>query len=407
MTTSACDSPGLLTVDAVIAQLLAQAIAPTARIRLPLSAASGRVLAEDIVAPHDVPAWANSAMDGYAVAAADLQTPMTSLAIDGRLAAGDGSGFALTPGHARRIFTGAPLPAGADTVVAQEHCLREGDRISIPITTLAANVRAQGEELARGSLVLSAGTRLSANEIALLASLGQAKVSVFQPLRIGLLSTGNELREAGSALAAGQIANANGPGLAALFRGWGFDVINSGIVPDQPAALRSAFRALSSQCDVLISSGGVSVGEEDHLKAVVSELGELALWRVAIQPGKPLAFGRVGQRPWLGLPGNPTSALITAMIIAKPYLRRLQGQQHVQEAAYALSAEFSWPKAKPRRQYLRASLTNSGGVTLHAQQGSAMLSPACASDGLAMIEAGRSLVAGEPVPFLPYASLLS
>lgn len=407
MTCSVCESPGLLTVDAVIAHLLAQAKAPTARIRLPLSAASGRVLAEDIVAPHDVPAWANSAMDGYAVAASDLHAPMTALPIDGRLAAGDDSGAALRPGHARRIFTGAPLPAGADTVVAQELCRREDDQVSIPVTALAANVRAQGEELARGSLVLSSGTRLSANEIALLASLGLAKVCVFQPLRIGLLSTGNELREAGSALSAGQIANANGPGLAALCRGWGFDVIDSGIVPDQPAALRTALRSLSGQCDVLISSGGVSVGEEDHLKAVVGELGEIALWRVAIQPGKPLAFGRVGQRPWLGLPGNPTSALITAMIIAKPYLRRLQGQQRVQEAAYALAAEFSWPKAKPRRQYLRASLIDNGGVTLHTQQGSAMLSPACASDGLAMIEAGRSLVAGEPVPFLPYASLLS
>lgn len=424
--TLGCDtgSSALRGVDAVIAELLIQADTHHTNLatgQLPLTACAGRVLAEAISAPHDVPAWANSAMDGYAVAAADLlsaaqQSSVSGtetsaarihLPLDGRQAAGDSLCPPLRAGHARRIFTGAPLPAGADTVIAQEQVMREGESVYLPRTARGANVRAQAEELSRGQCVLTPGTRLRAPEIALIASLGYARVRVFAPLRIGLLSTGNELCTPGAPLAAGHIHDANGPGLATLLRGWGFEVIAQGIVADQPAALTDALLSLSAQCDVLISSGGVSVGEEDHLKAVVSTLGELSLWRVAIQPGKPLAVGRVGSCPWLGLPGNPTSAFITAMIIAKPYLLRLQGQARVQASRYALPAAFSWPTAKPRRQYLRASLNDSGHVTLHAQQGSAMLSPACASDGLAMIDAGCTVALGDAVAFLPYAGLLS
>lgn len=411
-----CDRPGLLPVDDAISELLAGITTRPPSQPLPLAAAAGRVLASDLRSPLDMPAWDNSAMDGYAVASADFAPEQRDadggrwLPLGARVAAGD-QPAAFSPGQACRIFTGAPLPAGADSVIVQEQARNGTDRVWLPTPGHGDNVRRRGEEFARGTVVLPAGHRLRAPEMALLASLGLTRIDVFTPLRVGLLSTGNELRAGGQPLATGQLHDANGPGLAALLRGWGMAVVDGGIVPDRPEALRTQLAALAAACDVVVTTGGVSVGEEDHLKSVVSELGAIQRWRLALQPGKPLAFGHIDNTPWLGLPGNPGSALVTALIIARPYLLRLQGQQTVLPQAFSLPAGFDWPRARPRRQYLRARLQTTANHALavvpHAQQGSAMLRPACESDGLALVEVGRTLASGEPVPFLPYAALLS
>jgi molybdopterin molybdotransferase len=405
-----CDGHDLLPVDQVIEHLLSRAPAPPKVEFVALEVALGRVLAEEVLAPSDVPAWDNSAMDGYALCAADLPIEGGFLPLAGRIAAGDTGQIQLLAGHAVRIFTGAPLPPGADTVVAQEDCRAEGAGVWLPAAKVGAHVRGQGEELRSGSLLLTAGQRLRPQEIGLLASIGMAQVAVYRRLRVGLLSSGDELREPGQTLAPGQIYNANRFSLGAVLRSLGMEVHDYDVMADDLAASRDALSLAASEWDMLLTSGGVSVGEEDHLKQAIRELGQLHLWRLAIQPGKPLAFGEVGGKPWLGLPGNPAAALITALIVARPFLLKAQGRAVVMPQGLQLTAGFSWPKARPRRQYLRARLqANDAGqllVQMHPQQGSAMLSSACWSDGLAVIEIGQTLQAGDAVTYLSFAELL-
>ena len=405
-----CDGSNLHPVDEVIEHLLSRAPRPPKVEQVVLADALGRVLAEDLLAPSDVPAWDNSAMDGYALRARDLPIEGGFLPLAGRIAAGDSGLTPLSPGQVVRIFTGAPLPPGADTVVAQEDCQVEGSGVWLPAAKQGAHVRQRGEELTNGSLLLSAGQRLRPQEIGLLAGMGFARVAVYRPLRIGLLSSGDELREPGEALQPGQIYNANRFTLGAVLRSLGMQVHDYEVMADDLAASRDALSLAASEWDMLLTSGGVSVGEEDHLKQAIRELGELHLWRLAIQPGKPLAFGEVGGKPWLGLPGNPAAALITALIVARPFLLRAQGRVEVLPKALPLPAAFSWTQPRPRRQYLRARLqADASGqlqVHLHPRQGSAMLSSACWSDGLAVIEIGQTLQAGEAVSYLSFAELL-
>lgn len=405
-----CDGSNLHPVDEVIEHLLNRAPRPPKVEQVALADALGRVLAEDLLAPSDVPAWDNSAMDGYALRARDLPIEGGFLPLAGRIAAGDSGLTPLAPGQAVRIFTGAPLPPGADTVVAQEDCRVEGSGVWLPAAKQGAHVRQRGEELSNGSLLLSAGQRLRPQEIGLLASMGFAQVAVYRPLRVGLLSSGDELREPGEVLQPGQIYNANRFTLGAVLRSLGMQVHDYEVMADDLAASRDALSLAASEWDMLLTSGGVSVGEEDHLKQAIRELGELHLWRLAIQPGKPLAFGEVGGKPWLGLPGNPAAALITALIVARPFLLRAQGRTEVLPKALPLPAAFSWTQPRPRRQYLRARLqADASGqlqVHLHPRQGSAMLSSACWSDGLAVIEIGQTLQAGESVSYLSFAELL-
>jgi molybdopterin molybdotransferase len=405
-----CDGSNLHPVDEVIEHLLSRAPRPPKVEQVALADALGRVLAEDLLAPSDVPAWDNSAMDGYALRARDLPIEGGFLPLAGRIAAGDSGLTPLAPGQAVRIFTGAPLPPGADTVVAQEDCRVEGSGVWLPAAKQGAHVRQRGEELTNGSLLLSAGQRLRPQEIGLLASMGFAQVAVYRPLRVGLLSSGDELREPGEALQPGQIYNANRFTLGAVLHSLGMQVHDYEVMADDLAASRDALSLAASEWDMLLTSGGVSVGEEDHLKQAIRELGELHLWRLAIQPGKPLAFGEVGGKPWLGLPGNPAAALITALIVARPFLLRAQGRVEVLPKALPLPAAFSWTQPRPRRQYLRARLqADASGqlqVHLHPRQGSAMLSSACWSDGLAVIEIGQTLQAGEAVSYLSFAELL-
>lgn len=411
MSACGCDAHGqsLRPVDQAIAELLTRVPTALPRERVALSEAAGRVLAEDVRAPWPMPAWDNSAMDGYALRAADVPAQGAWLPLAGRIAAGDSALYALPAGHAVRIFTGAPLPPGADSVVAQEQAEEEGVTVRVPATELGSHVRRCGEEFAVDSCVLKAGQRLRPQELGLLASLGVAEVLVYRRLRVCLLSSGNELREPGEALQAGQIYNANRYSIAAILRGLGCDVDDSVLLIDELDASCAALRLAAAQCDVLISTGGVSVGEEDHLKQAVSELGELQLWRLAIQPGKPLAFGHICGTPWIGLPGNPAAALITALVVARPFLLRAQGCREVMPQPLRIAAGFTWSKANSRRQYLRARLQLSAGqlcAVPHAKQGSAMLTAACWADGLAIVECQRTLVEGELIDFLLFDSLL-
>ncbi|MEX6504006.1 molybdopterin molybdotransferase MoeA [Pseudomonas zhanjiangensis] len=409
MSACGCTGNNLRPVDEAIEELLGRIPALPPVERVALGDALGRVLAEPLRAPFAVPAWDNSAMDGYALRAADLPAGGGSLPLAGRIPAGDGAQQVLAAGHAVRIFTGAPLPPGADSVVAQEQCRVEEGRVWLPAVSGGEHVRRCGEELAAGAPVLAAGQRLRAQELGLLASFGVARVAVYRRLRVGLLSSGNELREPGEPLQPGQIYNANRYSLAALLTGLGLEVHDYEIMADELAASRDALSLAASEWDLLITSGGVSVGEEDHLKQAIRELGQLHLWRLAIQPGKPLAFGEVGGKPWLGLPGNPAAALITALVVARPFLLRAQGCREVMAQPLRLPAGFAWPRANPRRQYLRARLEQHGGqqrVCLHPQQGSAMLASACWADGLAVVEVGQTLAPGEAVDYLPFSALL-
>lgn len=410
---SACDcersqSQKWLSVDDAVARLLMQAPSSPAAELVQLSAACGRILAAPLVARFDSPAWNNSAMDGYALRAADLPAEGGWLPLAGRIAAG-GTATALTSGHALRIFTGAPLPALADTVVAQEDCQVRHGAVHLPSVQVGQHVRRRAEELQAGVVLLNAGRRLRAQDMGLLASQGIDTVLVHRPLRVALLSSGDELREPGQPLAAGQIYNANRHILSNLLQGWGCEISAVHLMPDSLQKTCEHLWAAAANADVLISTGGVSVGEEDHLKAAVSQLGQLDMWRVGIQPGKPLAFGEVAGAPWIGLPGNPVAAWVTALIIARPWLLKAQGRNERATDAWVMPSGFDWSKAKPRRQFLRARLqsTETGQqVHLHPHQGSAMLDAVSWADGLADIPIGATLSRGDPVRYWPLSELL-
>ncbi|MFS2068201.1 gephyrin-like molybdotransferase Glp [Pseudomonas sp. CT11-2] len=405
-----CDLGNLMPVDEAISRLLDQAPPPPLAQKVHLDQAMGRVLAADIHCPVNLPAWDNSAMDGYALRAADLPQAGGWLTIGGRIAAGDQACSPLLAQQTVQIFTGAPLPPGADTVVPQERCRVEGERVWFPPVSVGDHVRKEGEEVRRGHLLLKAGKRLRAQELGLLAGAGIARVEVYRPLQVCLLSSGNELREPGDSLAPGQIYNSNRYCLAALLRGWGVEVHDYGVMADELVASRHALSLASSECDLLLSSGGVSVGEEDHLKQAIEELGSVDFWRLAIQPGKPLAYGEVAGKPWIGMPGNPSGALITALVVVRPFLLRAQGVTDVLPVPLAVPAGFDWLQRNKRRQYLRARLTPGAdgqlSVELHPQQSSAMLTAACWADGLAVIECEQQVLKHDNVMFLSFADLM-
>lgn len=405
-----CAQPGLKGIDEAIAQLQALLKRPLASESLAsesleLEQATGRILAQDLRARLDRPQWDNSAMDGYALNSADLNPQNLVLPLAGCIAAGDGI-QSLPPGHCLQIFTGAPLPLGADAVVPQEQCRREGDRLIFDaMTSPGANIRRRGEEQRLGEPLLSAGIRLRAQEIGLLAGQGYASLEVWRPLRLGLVSSGNELRPPGAALEPGQIYDVNAWLLASLLRGWGFEVKHYQPLRDDLEQTKAFLDSASREQDILISSGGVSVGEADCLKQAVLALGQIDLWRVAIQPGKPLAFGLLGGTPWVGLPGNPAASLITALIILRPALLAAQGLTDTAPLSLRLKAAFDWPKTKGRQQYLQARLVKVGDeswVEVHPKQGSAMLGNACWAEGLAVVPPGQAVERGQLVTFIPY-----
>ena len=407
---SVCEQGTMHSIEQAISALTATLKINKTKRTQALSSAHNYVLAEPVYAQVDVPQWDNSAMDGYALRANDLQQPDNSLPLAGRIAAGDRPEQSLPAGQCMHILTGAPVPLGADTVVAQEDCTISPEQIQFNHCKAGGNIRRRGEEIQQGQLLLEAGTRLRAQEIGLWASQGYAEVEVYTPLRIGLISSGNELCELGQPLEPGQIYDINSYSLNALLQGLGFQVTLYAKMPDDLQHSIACLAKASTEQDVLISSGGVSVGEEDHLKNAVSALGQLNLWRVAIQPGKPLAFGSVGNTPWIGLPGNPAAALITALIIARPALLHAQGVTHCSHQALHIPAAFEWKKPRARQQYLHARLVlqDNGQLQaeLHPKQSSAMLIAASWADGLVEIKAQQTVQKDELVRFVTYSELL-
>lgn len=395
----------LLPVEEALGRLLALAEATPidAREIVSLAAADGRVLATDLVAGLDLPPWPNSAMDGYALRLADWQGE--PLAVSQRILAGQAP-ESLQPGTCARIFTGAPLPAGADTVEMQENAeiLADGRVRFLEPIKVGQNVRPQGQETCAGEVVLPAGTRLGPVELGLAASLGCAVLAVRRRLRVAVVSTGDELVEPGQPLGPGQIYNSNRSLLCAWLQRLGCEVRDSGILPDDAQRTRETLAALGD-ADLILSTGGVSVGEADHLGRVLREEGELALWKLAIKPGKPLTCGHFRGVPVLGLPGNPASTLVTFALLARPYLLRRLGVQRVAPLSVEVAAGFAWSKPGKRREYLRARLEN-GRAVLYPNQSSGVLRSAAWADGLVEVLEERSYAEGDVLRFIPLSELL-
>ncbi|PTT80061.1 molybdopterin molybdenumtransferase MoeA [Pelomonas sp. HMWF004] len=396
--------PALTPLDDALAALLAEVQPLAGHEALPTSAALGRVLAADLISPVDVPPADNSAMDGYALRAADVAAP---LPVTQRIPAGSVP-QPLAAGAAARIFTGAQLPLGADTVVMQEHTeLVDGRvRITEPVRP-GQHVRLRGEDVKAGSVVLPAGTRLDAVAVGLAATAGAAQLTVSRRPRVALFSTGDELVMPGEPLPPGAIYNSNRFTLRALLESLGCEVIDLGIVPDRLDATRAALREAASRADVILTSGGVSVGEEDHLRPAVQAEGRLDLWAIAIKPGKPFAHGRVGNALFIGLPGNPVSSLVTFLVLVRPVLLKLQGARQLTPRAYRVAAGFDWPKPDKRREFLRVRLDDEGGLALFSNQSSGVLTSAFWADGLVDNPPGHAFKAGDAVRFLPFKELLS
>jgi len=378
--------------------------------RLPLAQSYGRILAETLMAPVDVPPADNSAMDGYAVHASDCTEANTRLWVAQRIPAGK-TGAKLGPRTAARIFTGAPIPEGADAVVMQEYCRREGDDviISTPVPP-GSNVRRRGEDIAHGGKLLDQGTRLQPQHVGLAASVGFNNIPVYRRLRVAVFFSGDELTPPGQPLAPGKIYNSNRYALTGLLQRLGCEIIDLGDAPDTIFATREILAYAKTVADVIISSGGVSVGEEDHVPAAVKALGHLELWNIAIKPGKPLAFGHIGEIPFIGLPGNPVSLFITFCLYARPFLLMSQGLPYQTPRFMWAQADFERPRAHKRREYLRARLVSADEqrdtVQLYPHQGSGILSSLAWAEGLACIPEDSCIARGDMVRYLPLETLL-
>ena len=405
----AVDKPGkngaLMPVEAALARLLEMAGgAPiTADEELPLAQVQGRVLAQDLVATLDLPPWPNSAMDGYALRVADWTGQ--ALPVSQKVFAGQAPA-PLLPGTCARIFTGAPVPAGADCVEMQENAQVQDDgRVSFSQALHSGqNIRPQGQETTVGEVVLSAGTRLGPIEQGLAATLGNARLRVVRRARVAVLSTGDELIEPGLPLGPGQIYNSNRVLLCSWLQRLGCEVVDAGILPDDLATTRRRLAELGD-VDLILSTGGVSVGEADFLGVALREEGELALWKLAIKPGKPLTCGHFRGVPVIGLPGNPASTLVTFALLARPYLLRRMGVQAVEPLKFPVPAGFAWPKPGNRREYLRARLEQ-GRAIIYRNQSSGVLRSAAWAEGLVEVMEGSTLVEGDWVNFIPLSEVL-
>jgi molybdopterin molybdotransferase len=401
----------MLSYEEALQSLLDQAVVVEEARSLPLTAAHGRILASVQYADSNVPPLDNSAMDGYALRCADVPQVATVLPISQRIPAGQ-VGTPLAAGTVARIFTGAPIPAGADAVVMQERCTLAGaGMVSIDqLPQPGANIRRAGEDIAQGSAVLAAGLRLSAAHIGLAASLGLATLPVRRRLRVALLSTGDELTEPGQPLPPGSIYNSNRYFLEALLTGLGCAVSDLGRIPDQLDATRTALRTAAETHDLILSTGGVSVGEEDHIKPAIEAEGQLALWKIAIKPGKPLAFGQIRaagrQTDFIGLPGNPVSSFITFLMLVRPYLLKRMGASHWHAPRRAMPAASDWLRADKRREFLRAQQTADGRVALYPRQGSGVLTSCAWADGLIDNPPEQCFRAGDTVSFIALSDLL-
>jgi molybdopterin molybdotransferase len=408
-------------LDEALQRLLAQAVPLGRTEQVRTFDADGRVLAQDVVSALHVPPHDNSSMDGYAVRAADVTHAGIELPVTQRIAAGQ-FGAPLAPGSAARIFTGAPMPQGADAVMMQEDTeALDGSRVRIQAVPAAGQwVRAAGEDVARGAAVLQCGERLSPAGLGLAAGIGLAELRVAARPRVALFSTGDELVMPGDVppeqMAPGAIYNSNRFFLRALLQRLGCDVTDLGIVPDQRVATLAALQSAADGHDLILTSGGVSVGEEDHIKPAVEQLGSLDLWQIAMKPGKPFAYGHVrraeaqaegGQAHFMGLPGNPVSSFVTYLLLVRPFLLKLMGATQLDVPAMTLRADFDLPRADKRREFLRARRNAQGGVDLFANQSSGVLTSAHWADGLIDHAAGATIARGDSVRFIPLSELLA
>lgn len=404
----------MLTLDDALARLLA-AVQPLRASEVETLAtfdALGRCLVGDLVSTVDVPPADNSAMDGYALRTADVPVAGTRLPISQRLAAGV-VGAPLTFGTAARIFTGAQVPAGADAVVMQEQCEAVDGAVRVQAVPVAGqSIRRRGEDVQRGTVIMAAGTRLTPAALGLAATIGAATLPVMRRPRVALFSTGDELAMPGEPLKPGAIYNSNRYTLRALIQSFGAECNDLGIVPDRLDATREALRRAAVGNDLIVTSGGVSVGEEDHLRPAVQAEGRLDLWQIAIKPGKPLAFGNVrradGSGAWIvGLPGNPVSSFLTFLLMVRPLLLRLQGVTALAPRPVRQRADFDWLRPDKRREFLRVRRNDRGGLDLFPSQGSGVLTSVFWGDGVVDNPGGQAVRAGDSVDFISFAEWLS
>ncbi|MBN2692250.1 MAG: molybdopterin molybdotransferase MoeA [Burkholderiaceae bacterium] len=407
----------LIDPELALQRLLAAARAIGEAEILPISAALGRVLAQDVHASIDVPPADNTSMDGYALRSADVPAAGVCLPVSQRIPAG-AVPQPLQPGTAARIFTGGLIPPGADAVVMQEQCTAEADAVRINTLPKAGDwVRRRGLDVEAGSVVLSAGQRLRPQELGLAASVGIAALSVRRKPRVAILFTGDELAMPGEPLRPGGIYNSNRFVIQALLQAAGCEVTDFGIIPDQLEATRAVLRKAALKHDLIVSTGGMSVGEEDHVKPAVQAEGALDLWQIAMKPGKPLAYGHVrrsveqgeaeqGEAAFIGLPGNPVSSFVTFLLFVRPYLLALQGAAQTAPLVFPVRAAFDWPRPDKRREYLRVRLNAQGEAELFASQNSAVLTSTVWGDGLVDNPPQHPIQRGDLLRYLPFSSLL-
>ncbi|MDC1447926.1 molybdopterin molybdotransferase MoeA [Candidatus Thioglobus sp.] len=398
---SAMFSDSLMSADDALSFLIDSASVTAMTEAVSLDDSLGRILASDIHSTINVPGFDNSAMDGYTIALNDNQVAQENLSFDvvDRIAAGS-TGNDLKVGNAARIFTGAPIPNGANTVVMQEECTLSEDKSQITVKraiNLNENIRPTGNDILKDNVILSSGRQIKPQDISLAASVGVGKLVVFKKIKVGVFFTGDELVEPGNLLTPGKIYNSNRYALVALLKQVGCDVINLGNIEDKLDATCEALEALESQCDLIMTTGGVSVGEEDHVKPAVEKLGELNLWKIRMKPGKPLAYGKVKQTPFIGLPGNPVSSFVTFCIFSLPFIKKMQGNSNYESKILKVKTNFDCKRAKPRREYARVRIDHSTETplaNLFPKQGSDVMSSVVWADGIIEIPENTTFETG-------------
>ena len=400
----------MLTAAELLRELLIRARPLDEKETINLSEGYKRILAQGLTSYVSVPPLDNTAMDGYAVRSQDCRQPDSQLKVTQRIAAGQ-IGQPLHKGEAARIFTGAPIPSNADAIVMQEDTSLDGEIVTVYKTPNPGDhIRRAGEDIRPGTDVLTPGTRLKGAELGLAASIGAIRAKVMRRLKVATFSTGDELAEPGQAIKPGQIYNSNRATLIGLLAGIGAEVIDMGVVKDTREATLAALENTAAEADVIITTGGVSVGEEDHVKAAVEQLGRIDIWKVAMKPGKPVVYGRIGNADFIGLPGNPVSAFATFCLFARPFLLKRMGANQVLYRAYPVRAAFDWNVPGGRREFLRGHMVSGvdgvGEVRIYPNQSSGVLTSAVWGDGFVDIDIGQTVIRGEWVRFIPFSEVV-